>query len=57
VNGTWLLWVVATQSLSLVASTLVAVWPSRAAVLSPVSVGLWSIGLVLYLLLVSRPGG
>jgi tellurite resistance protein TehA-like permease len=53
VNGTWLLWVVATQSLSLVASTLVRVWPSQSGLLAPVAVGLWSIGLVLYLLLVS----
>ena len=53
VNGTWLLWVVATQSLSLVASTLVPAWPSQSALLAPVAVGLWSIGLVLYLLLVS----
>jgi len=53
VNGTWLLWVVATQSLSLVASTLVRVWPSRSGLLAPFAVGLWSIGLVLYLLLVS----
>ncbi|HEY6495815.1 MAG TPA: tellurite resistance/C4-dicarboxylate transporter family protein [Trebonia sp.] len=53
VNGTWLLWVVATQSLSLVASTLVTAWPSQSALLAPVAVGLWSIGLLLYLLLVS----
>jgi tellurite resistance protein TehA-like permease len=53
VNGTWLLWAVATQSLSLVASTLVPAWPSQSALLAPVAVGLWSIGLVLYLLLVS----
>jgi tellurite resistance protein TehA-like permease len=53
VNGTWLLWVVATQSLSLVVSVLAPVWPSEAGPLAPVAVGLWSIGLVLYLLLVS----
>jgi len=53
VNGTWLLWVVATQSLSLDASTLVRVWSSQSGLLAPVAVGLWSIGLVLYLLLVS----
>ncbi len=53
VNGTWLLWVVATQSLSVAASSLVPVWPSQAGLLAPVAVGLWSIGLVLYLLLVS----
>ena len=53
VNGTWLLWVVGTQSLSLVASTLVPAWPSQTGLLAPIAVGLWSIGLVLYLLLVS----
>jgi tellurite resistance protein TehA-like permease len=53
VNGTWLLWVVATQSLALVASTLVPVWPSQSRLLAPVAIGLWSIGLVLYLLLSS----
>jgi tellurite resistance protein TehA-like permease len=53
VNGTWLLWVVATQSLSVVASTLVGAWPAQSGLLAPVAVGLWSVGLVLYLLLVS----
>jgi tellurite resistance protein TehA-like permease len=53
VNGTWLLWVVATMSLSVVASTLIPAWPSQSGLLAPVAVGLWSIGLVLYLLLVS----
>jgi tellurite resistance protein TehA-like permease len=53
VNGSWLLWVVSTQSLSVVASTLVPVWPSQSGLLAPVAAGLWSVGLVLYLLLVS----
>ena len=53
VNGTWLLWVVATQSLSLAASTLVPAWPSQSGLLAPAATGLWSVGLVLYLLLVS----
>jgi tellurite resistance protein TehA-like permease len=53
VNGTWLLWVVGTQSLSLAASTLIRTWPSQSGLLAPVAVGLWSVGLVLYLLLVS----
>jgi len=53
VNGSWLLWVVSTQSLSVAASTLVPVWPSQSGLLAPVAVGLWSVGLVLYLLLVS----
>ena len=53
VDGSWLLWVVGTQSLSVAASTLVPVWPRRAGLLAPVAVELWSVGLVLYLLLVS----
>jgi tellurite resistance protein TehA-like permease len=53
VNGAWLLWVVGTQSLSVAASALVPVWPSQSGLLAPVAVGLWSIGLMLYLLLVS----
>jgi tellurite resistance protein TehA-like permease len=53
VNGTWLLWVVSTQSLSVVASTLVPVWPSQSRLLAPVAIGLWSVGLLLYLMLVS----
>jgi hypothetical protein len=53
INGTWLLWVVSTQSLSVVASDLVPVWPSQSGLLAPAAIGLWSVGLVLYLLLVS----
>ena len=53
VNGTWLLWVVGTQSLSVTASALIPVWPSQAGLLAPAAVGLWSVGLVLYLLLVA----
>ena len=53
VNGTWLLWVVSTQSLSVAASTLVPVWPLQSGLLAPAAVGLWSVGLVLYLLLAS----
>ena len=53
VNGSWLLWVVGTQSLSVAASVLLAAWPSQAGLLAPVAAALWSIGLVLYLLLVS----
>src|ERR1035441_3845396 len=53
VNGAWLLWVVGTQSLSVAASVLVPVWPSQAGLLAPAAIGLWSVGLVLYLLLVS----
>jgi len=53
VNGSWLLWVVGTQSLSLAASVLVHAWPSQSGLLAPFAVGLWSVGLVLYLLLIS----
>jgi tellurite resistance protein TehA-like permease len=53
VNGTWLLWVVGTQSLSLTASTLIPAWRSQSPLLAPVALGLWSLGLVLYLLLVA----
>ena len=53
VNGTWLLWVVATQSLSLTAAVLVPAWPSQSGLLAPAAVALWGVGLVLYLLLVA----
>jgi len=53
INGTWLLWVVATQSLSVDASTLFPVWPSQSRLLATAAVALWGVGLVLYLLLVS----
>jgi tellurite resistance protein TehA-like permease len=53
IDGTWLLWVVATQSLSIDASTLVPAWPSQSELLATAAVALWSVGLVLYLLLVS----
>ena len=53
VNGTWLLWIVATQSLAVAAAVLVPAWPSQAALLAPVAAGLWSVGLLLYLLVVS----
>jgi len=53
INGTWLLWVVSTESLAVTASTLVFARLSQARLLATVAVGLWSIGLVLYLLLVS----
>ena len=53
VNGTWLLWVVGTQSLAITAAALVKGWPAQAGLLAPAAVGLWGVGLVLYLLLVS----
>jgi tellurite resistance protein TehA-like permease len=53
VNGTWLLWVVSTQSLAVTASTLGLARPSQSGLLAAAAVALWSVGLVLYLLLVS----
>ena len=53
VNGSWLLWIVATQSLSLVAAILVPAWPSQSQLLATSAAGLWSVGLVLYLLVVA----
>jgi len=53
VNGTWLLWVVGTQSLAITAAALVKGWPAQADLLAPAAVALWGVGLVLYLLLVS----
>jgi tellurite resistance protein TehA-like permease len=53
INGTWLLWVVGTQSLSLAAAVLLPVYPAQSVLLATVSIGLWTIGLVLYLVLVS----
>jgi tellurite resistance protein TehA-like permease len=54
INGTWLVWVVATQSLSIVAS---AVAPSAPATwlradLPAVAVCLWGLGVMLYLVLI-----
>jgi tellurite resistance protein TehA-like permease len=50
VNGSWLLWIVATQSLSISAATLIRAWPSQSALLAPVAAGLWCTGLLLYLM-------
>ena len=44
---------VATQSLSAAASTLVQVWPSQSGLLASTAAGLWGVGLVLYILLTS----
>ena len=53
VNGSWLLWIVATQSLSISAATLVPAWPSQTALLAPVAAGLWSVGVLIYLMVVA----
>jgi len=52
IDGTWMLWVVGTQSLSVDAATLLPVWPSHSELLATAAVALWSVGLLLYLLLV-----
>jgi tellurite resistance protein TehA-like permease len=54
VNGTWLLWVVATQSLAIVAAGLaqVAPWSSLRQGLPSVAVCFWSVGVMLYLVLI-----
>ncbi|HCU94868.1 MAG TPA: tellurite resistance protein permease, partial [Actinobacteria bacterium] len=44
VNGSWLLWIVATQSLSIAAAILVPAWPSQSPLLAPVATGLWCVG-------------
>lgn len=53
VNGSWLLWIVATQSLSIAAAIVVPAWPSQAALLAPVAAGMWSVGVLIYLMVVT----
>ncbi|HET9893798.1 MAG TPA: tellurite resistance/C4-dicarboxylate transporter family protein [Streptosporangiaceae bacterium] len=53
VNGGWLLWVVGTQSLAITASMMIAAYPAAAATLATLAIALWSIGLILYLILVA----
>jgi tellurite resistance protein TehA-like permease len=53
VNGSWLLWIVATQSLSIAAAILAPAWPAQTALLAPVAAGLWCVGLLLYLMIVT----
>jgi tellurite resistance protein TehA-like permease len=55
INGTWLIWVVATQSISIIAAALAPVAPSvgfREA-LPDVAVCFWGIGVMLYLILIA----
>src|SRR5262249_57288452 len=47
IDGTWLLWVVGTQSLSIDASTLYPVWPSQSVLLGTAAVALGGVALVL----------
>jgi tellurite resistance protein TehA-like permease len=53
VNGSWLLWVVATQSLSAAACFLLPAYRSQSALLAAFAAGLWGVAIVLYLLLVA----
>ncbi len=48
VNGTWFLWTVGTESIAVSATTFPR---SLARTLSPMAVGFWSVGVVLYLLI------
>lgn len=52
VNGSWFLWVVATQSLSTTAATIAKSNHSLTAAMIPIAVSLWGLGVVLYLMLV-----
>ena len=54
VNGTWLVWVVATQSLSIVAAALTTTspWHPLRRVLPALAVTYWGIGAMLYLVLI-----
>ncbi|MDQ6785010.1 MAG: tellurite resistance/C4-dicarboxylate transporter family protein [Actinomycetota bacterium] len=51
VNGSWFMWVVATQSLAAAAATLALSTPALSASMAPLAVALWGIGVVLYLML------
>ena len=55
INGTWLIWVVATQSLSVVASALANTgdWSVLRPALAPVAVVLWGVGVMLYIVLIA----
>lgn len=53
-NGTWLIWVVATQSLAIVAASVASAgpWGLSRADLASVATGLWGVGVMLYLILI-----
>lgn len=55
INGTWLIWVVATQSLSVVASALTAhdPWSALQPALPVVALVLWGVGVMLYVVLIA----
>ena len=52
-NGTWLVWVVATQSLSTGASAVVPMWPAQAEGVSLLAVAFWGVGVVLYVVVMT----
>lgn len=53
INGTWLIWVVATQSLAIVTAGLAPIYHNVfEAILPPVAVSLWGLGVMLYLILI-----
>lgn len=54
INGTWLIWVVATQSLAISASGIAGVTTTKwlASVLPTIAVSLWGVGVMLYLILI-----
>ncbi len=54
INGTWLVWVVSTQSLAVLAAALAPTAPAAwlAADLPIVAVSLWGVGVMLYLILI-----
>lgn len=52
VNGSWFLWVVATQSLAVAAATIGHDQRDLAGAMASAAVGLWGIGVVLYLMLI-----
>jgi tellurite resistance protein TehA-like permease len=51
VSGSWLVWVVATQSLSIAAAVLVPMWPAQSGGMTLIAIALWGVGVVLYLVL------
>lgn len=52
-NGTWLVWVVATQSLSIVLAGLAPTWPAYTDDVTLLAVAMWGVGVLLYLILMT----
>ncbi|MGI8751428.1 MAG: tellurite resistance/C4-dicarboxylate transporter family protein [Acidimicrobiales bacterium] len=51
VNGSWFMWVVATQSVAAAAAAIAQSTPALTPPMAPVAVSLWGIGVVLYVML------